>query len=387
MKLLVTLLLCISLCLSGCDSVDPPSSTSQPEKSELSQVSKTEDRKGIEYEIETLPKEHWQALTQDGFVCDGSGPSSLKVEWIDKDNLLFYMYRMDPDLTGGGECRIFSYNISSGQTEMIAEYSTSEHNIAMKSFQRNSTPYVLFTAFHAKLYELNLSNHSASVSDADAISELSNDGFVLYEEWGQPDTYIYDFLKRAEFWEQRDCIRKFQRDSLERFVSWSPDGQHILFQRYNNLNEAYTNSKSYAIYNSLGEKVTDITAEPSIQWCQEPGFLTYAKLEDGTESRVLLDLTTGDECVLSTNTDPMIDILIQEPNFSVVRCWQEDFPAGIYLLDHQTEKTFPIEIEDYQNLSGISAVYNRETSTVFLECWMSKDDSAYWIDCLLIKIK
>ena len=108
MKLLVTLLLCISLCLSGCDSVDPPSSTSQPEKSELSQVSKTEDRKGIEYEIETLPKEHWQALTQDGFVWDDRGSSEQKIEWIDTDTLLFYMYRVAPELGGGGDCRIFS---------------------------------------------------------------------------------------------------------------------------------------------------------------------------------------------------------------------------------------------------------------------------------------
>lgn len=387
MRLLVTLLLCISLCLSGCDSIDVPSSASQSGNSQSLQVSEPETHKGVEYEIQTLPKEHWQALTQDGFVCDGSGPSSLTVEWIDKDNLLFYMYRMDPNLGEGGDCRIFSHTISTGNTEMIAEYSTSEPAITMKSFQRSNTPYVLFTAFHAKLYELNVSNHSASISDADAISELSSDGMVLYEEWGEPDTYIYDFLKRAEFWEQRDCIRKFQRDPLERFVSWSPDGQYILFQRYNNLNEVYTNSKSYAIYNSFGEKVTDITAEPSIQWCQEPGFLTYAKFEDGAESRVLLDLNTGDESILPIDIDPMVDILIQEPNFSVVRSWQEGSLSGVYLLDHHTEKTIPIEIKDYQNLSGISAIYNRENSAIFLECWMSKDDSDHWIDCFTIKIK
>lgn len=387
MRLLVTLLLCISLCLSGCDSIDVPSSASQSGNSQSLQVSEPETHKGVEYEIQTLPKEHWQVFTQDGFVCDGSGPSSLKVEWIDKDTLLFYMYRMDPNLGGGGDCRIFSHTISTGNTEMIAEYSTSEPAITMKSFRRSNTPYVLFTAFHAKLYELNVSNHSASISDADAISELSSDGMVLYEEWGEPDTYIYDFLKRAEFWENQNCARKFQRDPLERFVSWSPDGQYILFLRYNNLDEVYTDSKSYAIYNCLGEKVTDITAEPSIQWCQEPGFLTYTKAQDGTELRVLLDLNTGDESILPMDIDPMVDILIQEPNFSVVRSWQEGSPAGIYLLDHHTENSFPIEIEDYQSLSGISAVYNRETSTVFLECWMNKDGSAYWMDCLLIKIK
>ena len=209
MKLFVALLLCISLCLSGCDGIDAPASASQS-----SQVSKAEDRKGIEYEIETLPKEHWQALTQDGFVWDDRGSSEQKIEWIDTDTLLFYMYRVAPELGGGGDCRIFSYKISSGKMELITEYSTSEPTIGIKSFQRDSTPYVLFTAFHAKLYELDLSDHSASVSDADAISELSNDGFVLYEEWGQPDTYIYDFLKRDEFWEQREHIRKFQRDPL-----------------------------------------------------------------------------------------------------------------------------------------------------------------------------
>lgn len=388
MKLLVALLLCISLCLSGCDSIDVPSSASQSGNSQSLQVSEPETHKGVEYEIQTLPKEHWQALTQDGFVWDESGAASLKVEWIDKDNLLFYMYRMEPDLTGGGECRIFSYNISSGKTEMTAEYSTSEHNISMKSFQRNSTPYVLFTAFHAKLYELNLSNHSASISDADAISELSSDGMVLYEEWGEPDTYIYDFLKRAEFWENRNCVRKFQRDPLERFVSWSPDGQYILFLRYNNLDEVYTDSKSYAIYNCLGEKVTDITAEPSIQWCQEPGFLTYTKAQDGTELRVLLDLTTGDESVLPLDMESMVDLLIQEPRFSILRFWQESPPAGIYFLDHQTGDISPIEIENFESLSGVSAVYNSNASTVMLECWMSNDDDlSSWIDCILIKLK
>ena len=383
MKLFVALLLCISLCLSGCDGIDAPASASQS-----SQVSKAEDRKGIEYEIETLPKEHWQALTQDGFVWDDRGSSEQKIEWIDTDTLLFYMYRVAPELGGGGDCRIFSYKISSGKMELITEYSTSEPTIGIKSFQRDSTPYVLFTAFHAKLYELDLSDHSASVSDADAISELSNDGFVLYEEWGQPDTYIYDFLKRAEFWEQRDCIRKFQRDSLERFVSWSPDGQHILFQRYNNLNEAYTNSRSYAIYNSLGEKVTDITAAPSIQWCQEPGFLTYTKLEDGTGSRVLLDLISGEECILPVGRISIADILIQEPNFSIFQSWQAGSLSEIYLLDHQTGNISSLGIEDDNNLSGVCVEYNRNSSTILLECWLANDDySKHWINCYLVKIK
>ena len=42
MKLFVALLLCISLCLSGCDGIDAPASASQS-----SQVSKAEDRKGM----------------------------------------------------------------------------------------------------------------------------------------------------------------------------------------------------------------------------------------------------------------------------------------------------------------------------------------------------
>lgn len=383
MKLFVALLLCISLCLSGCDGIDAPASASQS-----SQVSKAEDRKGIEYEIETLPKEHWQALTQDGFVWDDRGSSEQKIEWIDTDTLLFYMYRVAPELGGGGDCRIFSYKISSGKMVLITEYSTSEPTIGIKSFQRDSTPYVLFTAFHAKLYELDLSDHSASVSDADAISELSNDGFVLYEEWGQPDTYIYDFLKRDEFWEQREHIRKFQRDPLERFVSWSPDGQHILFQRYNNLNEAYTNSRSYAIYNSLGEKVTDITAAPSIQWCQEPGFLTYTKLEDGTGSRVLLDLISGEECILPVGRISIADILIQEPNFSIFQSWQAGSLSEIYLLDHQTGNISSLGIEDDNNLSGVCVEYNRNSSTILLECWLANDDySKHWINCYLVKIK
>lgn len=385
MKLLVALLLCISLCLSGCDGIDSPSSTSQSVNSQSSQLPEDDADKKLEFEIQALPKEHWQALTQDGFGWNGSGPASLKMEWIDRENLLFYMYRMDPDLSNGGSCRIFSYNIFSGKVYLMAEYSTEEHNIGITTFQRDGIPYALF---NASLYKFDISNHTASVSDADAISEISRDGFVLHDEWGEPDTYIYDFLKRAEFLEQKNYVRKFQRDPLERFISWSPDGQYILYRRYNNLYEAYTNSDSYAVYNSIGEKVADITAIPSVQWCQEPGFLIYSKVEDGVESRVLFDLTTGDEYILYTGRATMVDILIQEPNFSIVQFGQEGILPGIYLLDHHTKNTYPIEIEDYQNLSGLSAVYNKETSTVFLECWMNNDgDSLPWIECVLVKIK
>ena len=392
MKQFTAILLCLLL-LPGCGKTARPSSGSDPEAPGSSLVMKEEEETpSVSFTVESLPKEIWEPMLRDGFEYVGGGANSPSVEWVDRENLLFYTYRGDWVPIIKGECRFFSYHIPSGELKPVGEYATFEEPIIqMTSFQREDKHYLLFMQRRSQqnLYEIDLGTGGISITDGNSQLDLSGDGLLIIDQRGEPDAVVVDYLREAEYWEGGDCLLKFRRDPLERFYSWSPDGQYLLFHRYNNLEEYYTDSTVYAIYDRNGEKVIDIDSVFDPVWCREPGFLVYSAAGDGEVSRVLLDLGTGDETVLpmeAKSEGPLNHFVIQEPRFSILWAREDDPLEGIYFLDHGTGELTPIEIEDYEDLSWPTAAYSEETSAVLLGCSMGVG-SGKWIDCYLIQIE
>lgn len=397
MKQFTAILLCLLLLLPGCGKTDRPSSGPDPENSQSSLVVKgegeeEEETPSVSFTVESLPRESWESLTRDDFEYIGGAAHSPSVEWVDRENLLFYTYWGDWDPVIKGECRFFSYHIPSGELKPAGEYTTFEEvTIQMTSFRREDKYYLLFMQRRSQqnLYEIDLGTGGISITDGNSQLDLSGDGLLLIDQRGEPDAVVVDYFKEAEYWEGGDCLLKFRRDPLERFYSWSPDGQYLLFHRYNNLEEYYTDSTVYAVYDRNGEKVIDVDSVFTPVWCREPGFLVYSAAGEGGASRILLDLGTGDETVLPMEAGPAAPwsyFMIQEPRFSILWTREEGPPEGVYFLDHGTGELTPIEIEGYEDLDWLTAVYNEEASAVLLECSMGVG-SGKWIDCYLIRIE
>lgn len=316
----------------------------------------------LDYTIQTIPSETMDPLSANEFRWGGRGIPTLCVKWIGEDELLFFTYRSDPDITEQS-CRLFSYTLSSNTLTQLIELS-GEGTFDITCFRYGNSSYLLWNhPYFPQLSQLN----AQTTQIEPFMGTISPTGELAVTEWESPVVLLKDFLdKEAQPFQ-------FQKNPLEEFVSWSPDGQHLAFYQSEN--------KQYTIYDRQGNLKQSVLAE-QFHWCEEPGFFTV-RTQNGNENRwKLFHIVEGTETPLPAY--PEGNILVQEPGFALIE------QSTITLINHKTGESIPIEVNGFENSVLVFTDYYRETGTVALACWMeaqTEDGSIeQWPACSLVQL-
>ena len=192
--------------------------------------------------------------------------------------------------------------------------------------------------------------------------DLSPQGLFLTMLWGKGDVTIRDGL------DQERIRSTFRVEPEETFVSWSPDGELLAFQ--------VQNTSRVSVYDTKGEKVREFAGQLwQWDWCQTPGYLTYAPPAGQQNHRMLLDLREGTETALPPGPEGS-ELLLREPEFSLLNSG-----GASILLDHRTGEQIPLGLGNL-----FFAVYHPDTGAIMAaERRQDQDGWEEWLEGYLIR--
>ena len=363
---LLAAVLALLLCMAGCAGREAPevpdsSGASQPASKPEPEPSSSQVEvvvQPLSLDIRPLPAEQLLALSEDGFGWTGMGVPELRAEWVDENRLLFFSYNTDP-VEEISDCRIFAYDIAAGQMTLLVDDSFPD--LFPEVFFRDGTPYVTFVAKDAVTLKLDLGAGSYERMKGN-VWDLSPQGLFLTMLWGKGDVTIRDGL------DQERIRSTFRVEPEETFVSWSPDGELLAFQ--------VQNTSRVSVYDTKGEKVREFAGQLwQWDWCQTPGYLTYAPPAGQQNHRMLLDLREGTETALPPGPEGS-ELLLREPEFSLLNSG-----GASILLDHRTGEQIPLGLGNL-----FFAVYHPDTGAIMAaERRQDQDGWEEWLEGYLIR--
>jgi hypothetical protein len=354
LKSIFLVIICLSLIACSTQILNTPSN-SQPN----STVSTTTENS---LKTEELAQNLSTIITEDNFTWGGFGGGSVWLEWVDEDHVLLYTYRNDYSGSSSG-CRIYSYSISEKTTHKICDINSTD----IDSFKDNTGVYVInSTPNKHKLYKIDFNKNSATTNEIEPyMGEISKEGNIatIYNETST--VTIKNFINT----DSEKAV--FELKENFKFESWSPDGKYISFK-----NE---NDGIFLIYDKKGELIKEINCD-NIYWCETSGFIGVYRID--TLTWTLVDLKTDEKTTLPNYSNS--DIIILEPNFSLVRTYSSENPLKI--IYHKTNEEININIADGSYLSQAKADYNTSSNSIILACTFEKDSETpeKWLNAYLI---
>lgn len=379
--------LALCICLAGCAGAEkePGEVSSRPlESSESGSEERPEsvpaqEEQPLSFDLRALPSEGLgDAFFGDGFedMLTASGGTPL-LAWADEDHLVFCAGRFPVPLLGPGDLRVFSYDLTTGETALLWEDSAPQCDFVIEGvFTREGTPYLaLQNGRHALALRLDLEKGTAETLDAWA-GPLSRAGTSFQTYLDSDDVIICDFL------EPETVLARVPCPPGESVVNISPDGGYLTFHMDTE------NKPTFTIYDLDGRRLAKVS--PLYRdwlWCETPGYLAYSPVDDPRHT-VLFDLERGTETVLPI--DPDHTTLLVEPAFSLLRTLDGETGAeSIQLLDNRTGTLNPLGIVpgEGRTFAGQLVAYDPErTAAAILSFTTAPDGSDRRAEGYLLKL-
>lgn len=134
-RMLIALGIAVCLCLGACSLQDTEVLNSEPEQEASSSYTPV----SLDYKVQKLPQDTIDTMAADGFQWGGRGAPELSVKWKGDDELLFFLYRIDPFLPSNS-MRIFSYQLSTNTLSFLTEIA--EYDLTGNCFQQGEFSYL-----------------------------------------------------------------------------------------------------------------------------------------------------------------------------------------------------------------------------------------------------
>ena len=191
-RMLIALGIAVCLCLGACSLQDTEVLNSEPEQEASSSYTPV----SLDYKAQKLPQDTIDTMAADGFQWGGRGAPELSVKWKGDDELLFFLYRIDPFLPSNS-MRIFSYQLSTNTLSFLTEIA--EYDLTGNCFQQGEFSYLcLNRPYFAKVCRIG--NGTAETMDSGRnpflVVYLSKNLTLLYRLPGRT-------LKRS----RRNCMK------------------------------------------------------------------------------------------------------------------------------------------------------------------------------------
>ena len=383
-KILITLGIVACLCFGACSLQDPEVPHSEPEQESSSSYTPV----SLDYEVQKLPQDTIDTMAADGFRWGGRGAPELAAKWKSDNELLFFLYRIDPFLPSNS-MRIFSYQLSTNTLSFLTEIA--EYDLTGTYFQQGEYSYLCLN--HPSFAKVcRIGNGTAEIMEADSWGgEISPTGELAKLDPEDCSVTIHDFLNR----EPKSGDPHFYVGDQEEYVSWSPDSRYLAFYQSDNSRYAgdygvlhLCDDSQYTIYDREGNVVYNGAAD-GFHWCEEPDFFTLLVSDRGEERWKLVSLAEGGENLLPAYPDG--NILLQEPDFALIMAYgTESEPSRIVFVDHRTGEWIPMEEIDLEGSQFETADYNRNTQTAVLAIWKEEESEgiivASWPVCYQIRL-
>lgn len=360
-KLFLAAALIACVCLGACSGQGAPSSTTSDEASQSNSSSMSElettssyTSLSLDYEVQKLLQDTIDTMSADGFRWGGRGAPMLAAKWQNDDELLFFLYRIDPFMPSD-LIRIFSYQPSTDTLSLLVE--TDGGSLSGDYFQRGEFSYLCLN--HPSFAKIcRIGNGTAEIVEVDSWGgQISPTGELAKLRPEDSSVTICDFLNQK----QEDS--QFYVGEQEEFVGWSPDSRYQAFYQSDN--------SRYTIYDREGNVIYSAVAD-GFHWCEEPDFFTISVSDGGEERWKLISLAEGGEYLLPAYPEGVI--LLQEPDFALIMAYgTESEPSQIAFVDHRAGEWIPIEEIELENSQFEAADYNRDTQTAVLTIWEDEE--------------
>ena len=377
-KLFLAAALIACVCLGACSGQRTPSSAplgeaSRPSSSSMSELETVPSYTplSLDYEIQKLPQDTIGTMSTDGFRWGGRGAPMLAAKWRNDDELLFFLYRIDPFIPSD-LLRIFSYQPSTDTLSLLVE--TDGGSLSGDYFQRGEFFYLCLN--HPSFAKIcRIGNGTAEIMELDSWGgEISPTGELAKLDLEDFSVTISDFLNQ----DPEQETPQFYVGDQEEFVSWSPDSRYLAFYQSDNSRYAggyrvlhLCDDSQYTIYDREGN-VAYSGAADGFHWCEEPDFFTLLVSDVGEKRWKLTSLAEGREYLLPAY--PEGNILLQEPDFALIMAYgTESDPRQIVFVDHKSGEWIPVEEIDLENSQFEAADYNRNTRTTVLVIWEEEE--------------
>lgn len=384
--------LALCICLAGCAGAEkepgkllPPSGAVALElppyepSPEVGTSSSEPSAPPFLWDLERIPAQPLQdAFFGDGFEDMLTAPGGTPLlAWADADHLIFCAGRFPVPLSGPGDLRVFSYDLSAGETALLWETSDPQYNLAVDgAFTREGIPYLLIQKGRGAIaLRLDLEEGTAEALDAWE-GPLSRVGTSFQTFLDSDDIVVCDFL------EPETVLARVPCPTGESVESLSPDGGYLAFR--------VENKPTFSIYALDGRRLAEISPlYLNWRWCETPGYLTYSPVDDPRYT-VLLDLEQGTETVLPIDPEWNCETLLVEPAFSLLRMLDGETGAeSIQLLDNRTGTLTPLGIVpgEGRTFAGQLVAYDPErTAAAILSFTTAPDGSDRRAEGYLLKL-
>ena len=366
-KILITLGVVACLCFGACSLQDTEVLHNEPEQESSSLYTPV----SLDYEVQKLPQDTMDIMSANGFRWGGRGAPELAAKWKGDNEVLFFLYRIDPFLPSNS-MRIFSYQLSTNTLSFLTEIA--EYDLTGTYFQQREFSYLCLN--HPSFAKVcRIGNGTAEIIEVDSWGgEISPTGELAKLDLEDSSVTISDFLNQ----DLEQETTQFHVGDQEEYVSWSPDSRYLAFYQSDNSRYAggyrvlhLCDDSQYTIYDREGN-VAYSGAADGFHWCEEPDFFTLSVSDGGEKRWKLISMAEGGKYLLPAY--PEGDILLQEPDFALIMAYgTESEPRQIVFVDHKTGEWIPVEEIDLEDSQFEAVDYNRDTRTAALVIWEEEE--------------